>query len=298
MKEFMTMASRDLNPADLLVVENGGELFLKTRTAHFKFDGFYYLSDNKWVKSPITLGEFFDWTDTIRWPGTRDKTWSDVVRLDTGILNAEYREKHGYDARVYFNWHYGSDSVNEASFPEAFAFLKSPDGNHLEMHFKVVWEKEEVTWTNSECCEHVILDSGDFLLKHYGKYKSGLGIIVPKNSAQVDAEKRYIKLFSAENRISYEELNLGGKGLVDAVRGDFFVSKKGTKLFKVNPSGKHYLLKDEWGGCFNDYRGGKLPTTDRGAVYYRCASSNGGGCGNDFSVIPIDWKNTLSEEDL
>ena len=76
------------------------------------------------------------------------------------------------------------------------------------------------------------------------------------------------------------------------------MSKKGTKLFKLNPMGKHYLLKDEWGGAFNNYRGGKLPTTDRGAVYYRCASSNGGGCGNDFSVIPIDWKNTLSEEDL
>lgn len=290
MKEFMTMASRDLNPADVLVVENG-ELFLKTRTAHFKFDGFYYPSNNEWVKSPLTLDDFFDWTDNKLWSGTR---WSKVVRIDTSILNAEYREAHGYDACIRFNWYYGSDEVNNEVFPDAF--FKSPDGNRLEMHFKVVWEKEEVTWTNSEYCEHVILDSGDFLLKHYGKYKSGLGIIVPKTSAQVDAEKRYIKLF--RDRISYEELNLGGRGQLDAVRGDFFVSKKGTKLFKVNPRGKHYLLKDEWGGCFNEYRGGKLPTTDRGAVYYRCASSNGGGCGNDYAIIPIDWKNTLSEEDL
>lgn len=294
MKEFMTMASRDLNPADVLVVENG-ELFLKTRTAHFKFDGFYYPSNNEWVKSPLTLDDFFDWTDNKLWSGTR---WSKVVRIDTSILNAEYRKKLGYDACIRFNWYYGSDEVNNEAFPDAFAFLKSPDGNRLEMHFKVVWEKEEVTWTNSEYCEHVILETGDFLLKHYGKYNSGLGIIVPKKSAQVDAEKRYIKLFRAENRISYEELNLGGRGQLDAVRGDFFVSKKGTKLFKVNPRGKHYLLKDEWGGSFNDYRGGKLPTTDRGAVYYRCASSNGGGCGNDYAIIPIDWKNTLSEEDL
>lgn len=296
MKEFMKMASRDLNPAYVLIVENG-ELFLKTRTAHFKFDGFYYLSDNEWIKSPKTLGEFFEWTDNKEWPGQYE-TWSKVVRIDTSILNAEYRKKLGYDACIRFNWYYGSDEVNEADFPGAFAFLKSPDGNRLEMHFKVIWEKEEVTWTNSECCEHVILDSGDFLLKHYGKYKSGLGIIVPKNSAQVDAEKRYINLFSFRDRISYEALNLGGKGFIDVVRGDFFVSKKGTKLFKVNPRGKHYLLKDEWGGCFNEYRGGKLPTIDRGAVYYRRASSNGGGCGNDFAVITIDWRNTLSEEDL
>jgi hypothetical protein len=294
MKELMEMASRDLNPANALVLENG-ELFLKTRTAHFKFDGFYYPSNNEWVKSPLTLDEFVVWTDNKLWSGTR---WSKAVRIDTNILSAEYREAQGYDARIRFNWYYGSSDVNNEAYPDAFELLKSPDGNRLEMHFKVIWEKEEVTWTNSENCEHVILDSGDFLLKHYGKYKSGLGIIVPKNSAQVDAEKRYIKLFRAEDRISYDDLNLGGKGQLDVVRGDYFVSKKGTKLFKLNPMGKHYLLKDEWGGAFNNYRGGKLPTTDRGAVYYRCASSNGGGCGNDFSVIPIDWKNTLSEEDL
>jgi hypothetical protein len=37
MKEFMKIASRDLNPANVLIVENG-ELFLKTKTTHFKFD--------------------------------------------------------------------------------------------------------------------------------------------------------------------------------------------------------------------------------------------------------------------
>ena len=290
MKEFMKTVSRDLNDG-VFTFENG-EIFLNSRNYRFKFDGFYYLSNHEWMKSPMTLDEFFDWTDSKVWTGRRE-SWGDVISIRTEI--AESRNL-GYDARIYFDWSYGSPSVNSEVFPEAFP--KSSDGACLQMFFKKIWEKEEVTWTNSECCEHVILGSGDFLLKHYGKYKSGLGIIIPKNSAEVDAEKRYIKLFRAENRISYEELNIGGKGLVDAVRGDFFVSKKGTKLFKVNPNGKHYLLKDEWGGCFNNYRGGKLPSTDRGAVYYRCASSNGGGCGNDFSIIPIDWKNTVSEEDL
>jgi hypothetical protein len=84
-------------------------------------------------------------------------------------------------------------------------------------------------------------------------------------------------------------------GSLDFMRGSYFVSKKGTKIFKIDPNGQHMLLRDDWGGAFNDYRGGTLPEDQ---LYYHRASSNGGGSGYDYAVIPVGWKQVLKEEDL
>lgn len=143
------------------------------------------------------------------------------------------------------------------------------------------------------------MTNGDFIINHYGKYASGLGIIVGKNDSHIGpyGEDRCIRLFQEVDRRSKSEFNLGD-GPLDSLRGKFFVSKKGTKLFKADPNGPHVLLRDDWGGGFNSYRGGKLPGMDAGALYYRRATSNGGGMGTDWCVVPIDWKQEISEEDL
>lgn len=141
------------------------------------------------------------------------------------------------------------------------------------------------------------LNSGDYIIQNYGKYCSGLGIIVPKDDAHIGPygdEDKSIRLFQDEDRCDKSVFNLGN-GVVDTLRGKYFVSKKGTKLFKVDPNGPHMLLRDDWGGAFNDYRGGKLPDNQ---LYYRRASSNGRGSGYDYAVVPIDWKQSISEDDL
>ena len=143
------------------------------------------------------------------------------------------------------------------------------------------------------------MTSGDYLIQHYGKYASGLGIIVLKGDSHIGpyGDDKCIRLFQEPDRKEKAEFNLGG-GTLDSIRGTFFVSKKGTKLFRVDPNGPHFLLRDDWGGAFNKYRGGKLPTMDGGALYHRRASSNGGGSGYDFSIVPVNWKLEISEEDL
>jgi hypothetical protein len=145
----------------------------------------------------------------------------------------------------------------------------------------------------------VEMTNGDFLIQNYGKYCSGLGIIVSKGDNHIGpyGDDRCIRLFQEPDRLEKSQFNLGS-GTLDSIRGKFFVSKKGTKLFKLDPSGPHILLRDDWGGPFNKYRGGKLPTMEGGALYHRRASSNGGGSGYDYCVVPIDWKLEISEEDL
>lgn len=143
------------------------------------------------------------------------------------------------------------------------------------------------------------MTNGDYIINHYGKYCSGLGIIVTKDDSHIGpyGEDQSIRLFQEADSKNKSDFNLG-EGPLDSLRGKFFVSKKGTKLFKVDPNGPHLLLRDDWGGAFVSYRGGKLPTMDGGALYYRRASSNGGGSGYDYCVIPIDWKLEISEENL
>ena len=147
--------------------------------------------------------------------------------------------------------------------------------------------------------EVVLLTNGNYLLKHYGKYNSGLGIIVPKDDNHIGpyGDDKCIRIFQSPDRLDKVGFNLGS-GTLDSIRGEFFVSKKGTKLFRVDPNGPHFLLRDDWGGPFNKYRGNKLPNLDGGALYYKRASSNGGGSGYDYAVLPIEWRLEISEEDL
>ena len=142
------------------------------------------------------------------------------------------------------------------------------------------------------------LKDGSFLVQNYGKYASGLGIIVSPSDPSVSMEKEFILLFSSEDSIKSEDLNISQSASVKGIRGNYFVSKKGTKLFKKDVNGKHILLRDDWGGCFNKYRGGELPRTEEGALYYRSASSNGGGLGYDYSVVPFGWRREICIEDL
>lgn len=131
--------------------------------------------------------------------------------------------------------------------------------------------------------ENVItLNDGNFLIKEYGKYKSNLSFL-----SEVPA--------IAWTPCKPSDFNLD-RGTFYYIKGEFFTSKKGTKCFRVNPNGKHILLRDSWGGAFEKYRGNTLPK--EGAVYYRRASSNGGGCGYDYAVYPANWRYTLSEEDI
>lgn len=130
----------------------------------------------------------------------------------------------------------------------------------------------------------IILDNGNYLMNKYGKYEINLSIIskIPALNWQ-DIDHRNLNLPDGNTAIIY---------------GSYFVSKKGTKCFRITSkeTATHKIIKDNWGGAFSKYRGGTLPKDN--AVYYRVASSNGGGMGVDYAIYPIDWIYKMSEEDI
>lgn len=126
----------------------------------------------------------------------------------------------------------------------------------------------------------ITLDNGKFLIKKHGKYMPNLSFI---------SDIPYLDWQS----IDATALNLAN-GKFDCLRGDYFVSKKGTKCFAVKDNGKHLLLRDDWGGAFNSSRGHNLTE----GLYLRRASSNGGGSGYDYAVVPYGWRHKVSVDDI
>ena len=126
------------------------------------------------------------------------------------------------------------------------------------------------------------LSNGHFAIGQYGKYMPNITFISPIPEV----------IWKSVNK---ESFNLP-EGHLYIIKGTFFISKKGTKCFRVDENGDHVLIKDSWGGAFDRYRGRTLP--EESSLYYRRASSNGGGSGNDYIIVPKNWKYQLSEEDL
>lgn len=125
------------------------------------------------------------------------------------------------------------------------------------------------------------LTNGEFLFRDYSKYGCKLAIISPVEEIEWQ-------------EASPEDFNLPTAYLQKMV-GEYYVSKKGTKCFHIKEDGPHILLRDPWGGAFNKYRGGNLPQDN---LYFHRASSNAGGCGSDYAVVPKEWVNELDVEDI
>lgn len=132
--------------------------------------------------------------------------------------------------------------------------------------------------------EAIQLTNGKYLVRDYGKYSSGLAFILGQN---VDVRDLYKPSTPSEFNLS--------EGSLDIIPGKFWVSKKGTACFEPKDNGPHILVRDGWGGCFNKYRGHTLPEDQ---LYYHRASSNGGGSGYDYCIIPKEWRFEVSEEDI
>lgn len=84
--------------------------------------------------------------------------------------------------------------------------------------------------------------------------------------------------------------------------GDFWRSKKGGACFRPkNPQfAKDLLVRVSWGGCFNSHRGTYSDEANaiEGVKYFRRASSNGGGAGNDYWVVPVGFSRILHIDEV
>ena len=133
----------------------------------------------------------------------------------------------------------------------------------------------------------ITLDNGKFLIRDYDKYGSKLSILstLPKVVWEETQPK---------------EFNIASKRekIICRVYGEYFITKKGTKCFRVNPNGKHMMLRGFYGGAMRcadllyDVR------NNPEVIYHKDASSNGGGLGYRYLIVPRDWKQSLSEDDI
>lgn len=69
----------------------------------------------------------------------------------------------------------------------------------------------------------VKMDDGTYMIRHLGRYNSGLRILVDVNKESLRSEK-----------VDSETLGVRPDGYITGILGDYFISKKGMKFFNYN----------------------------------------------------------------
>ena len=140
-----------------------------------------------------------------------------------------------------------------------------------------------------------------FLVNKFGKYRPNITFVIPKTFDLGKDGKVIDPLSYTADRDVTDNMNVNFDGDVSFVFGDFWRSKKGGACFRSkNPmQAKHLLICISWGGCFNSHRGMSTNYANEcGALYFRSASSNGGGVGNDYIVLPVGYKHSCYDPEF
>lgn len=149
-------------------------------------------------------------------------------------------------------------------------------------------------WNNilfeKEDSDNILLDNGTVLLKRYGKYEPNLCFI-----ADFDNPMKYLQ--GTESFVS--QFGFKTDSNPEMLVGDHYISKRGTRCFRIKHNGKHIMYRIDWGRNFGNISR-SLQSFDVNldeAAYYRHARSNGGGTGYDYIVVPREYKKTVSAND-
>jgi hypothetical protein len=136
------------------------------------------------------------------------------------------------------------------------------------------------------------LDNGQWLYLDYGKYRPNLTFVL--DEIPIDTEMNESIDFLPWKEIHMNYYNIDGR-VIDVLPGNFWVSKKGTSCFHPTMEGaKHHLLRERWG----ERRDRGDLSEEEGALYFRRASSNGGGRGFTYMVVNRDWRKSISIDDI
>lgn len=138
-----------------------------------------------------------------------------------------------------------------------------------------------------------------FTLPLYGKYNPGMTIefsttfirTFKEDGYQVDTQYlcpyEYIKCPELT-----DGMNMDWNADVKVLFGRFRTSKTGKPVFAItDPIEAHdVLVRADWGGAFSSTRGQYREYEGaKAATYFHRASSNGGGTGYDYYVLPVDF---------
>ena len=138
-----------------------------------------------------------------------------------------------------------------------------------------------------------------FTLPLYGKYNPGMTIEFSTTFIRTFKEDGYqvdTQYLCPYEYVKCEQLtdgmNMDWDADVKVLFGRFRMSKTGKPVFTItDPIEAHdVLVRADWGGCFSDTRGQHREYEGaQAATYFRRASSNGGGTGYDYYVLPVDF---------
>ena len=125
-----------------------------------------------------------------------------------------------------------------------------------------------------------------FLINEFGKYHPNICFVIDKEFDLNECNGPMNPLEFFEDYEVPANMNIDFNGWTSFMFGDFWVSKKGDACFRPMDAvlAKHILIKVSWGGSYNHTRGREPSEVDqiKDVLYFRHATSNGGGEGFDF----------------
>ena len=140
-----------------------------------------------------------------------------------------------------------------------------------------------------------------FNMVDVGKYHSGITIEIPQEWT-IDKSRR------PESPISYisvkeltDGMNIDFDGDASILLGRYRLSKNGRPVFELTEPTKarDILIRVSWGGAFNRTRGQYEDyAKEVGALFFTRRSSNGGGAGNDYWILPVDFVRDMESRDV
>ena len=144
--------------------------------------------------------------------------------------------------------------------------------------------------------EKVIETPKSFVVNAYGKYLPGISFVLYKGFDGDPLE--YRKDAPTKELVANTGIRFGtSESGVSVIFGDFWLSKAGKPHFrpKSYKLATHVLLRADWGGFSYPGTRGAWSAPD-GVAYFRRASSNGGGTGYDYYVVPVGYRLIHDEE--
>ena len=140
--------------------------------------------------------------------------------------------------------------------------------------------------------EKVFFNENNITVASFGKYAPCLTYILPM-CWNIDSKG------DVESPIKWRDypeiirnMNIDFDGETKGIFGNYWTSKNGRLCFKITSpdKAKYILIKSSWGGCFNKTRGQLSSYAEEvGATWFRRASSNGGGSGYDYWILPVGF---------
>lgn len=147
--------------------------------------------------------------------------------------------------------------------------------------------------------EKVVETATSFVVNAYGKYQPNISFVLDKDFGGDPLKYRS----DAPTRDMVAGLGLGfgtGESAIDVLFGDFWLSKSGKPHFRAKSpqTATHFIVCARWGAGQGGSRTRGSWGAPNGAAYFRRASSNGGGTGLDYYVLPVGYYLVVRDEEL